>query len=408
MKKPMKQCIFGALVVVMGLSVCACGKEKKKEEQTTNQLFLLREVREEAEETMEKAYSGAYKNLTFDKFTPTITTEDSVSEMKQEGTEYGDLSKTTQECVKEQYESICAWLGEKEVDKTKIMDLKSEDTLDRVEEMLQDGTYPESKAIEDGLGKPELRYQDEKKNIYILVNSGWCYYDVTLDRKYDDPFVGIEKYNANLEDDQLEKSYPLEDGECSLQEAIQFAENYQNKERPIPCGKDFSVEAEKIKVCQYEDGSYGYDILMHRVYKGTPFIGLYEGSSIVNQRLSYDMGIFYMTNRSRPSTCMALGANEIMTVNGKTYTEIISLDRVFTLISEKLGKNAKCKIMNACLAYQQTDNERQITENGYVDICQVKPVWYVELQNATDERITQVFIELQDYEGENIVTNRIK
>ena len=64
--------------------------------------------------------------------------------------------------------------------------------------------------------------------------------------------------------------------------------------------------------------------------------------------------------------------------------------------------------MNACLAYQQTDNERQITENGYVDICQVKPVWYVELQNATDERITQVFIELQDYEGENIVTNRIK
>ena len=403
MKKGYMYCGFLAIILAMG---CSC--QKTKNTAMDEKLYTLEEVRGQAEDTMSKAYNGGYKNLTFSSFSPEITEDDSVSEYQEERTEYGKPEKTMKECVEEQYKNICAWLGKKEVDKSKITDFKSEENLLQVEKMLKDGTYPEEKGIENGDGKPWLLYKDEENGIFISVNSGWCDYEASINSNYNKEYEVVKEYQVNVKDGSTKDKYALQDGKCSIAQAVQFAEQFQNKDRPIPCGKEFVIKAEKVRVRKFKDGTYGYDILMHRLYKGIPFVGMYQGSSITALDIGFDMGIFFMTNRVQPDTCMGLGANETMKKNGKTYKNIISLDRVFTLISEKLGNNAKCNVQNACLAYKQNEYKRDFTKNGYRDTCQVTPVWYVELQNATDEHITQIYIDLQDYAGKNIVVNTVK
>lgn len=403
MKKGYMYCGFLAIILAMG---CSC--QKTKNTATNEKLYTLEEVREQVEDTMSKAYNGGYKNLTFSRFSPAIPEEDSVSEYQEERTEYGKPEKTMKECVEEQYKNICTWLGKKEVDKSKIIDFKSEENLLQVEKMLKDGTYPEEKGIENGDGKPALLYQDEKSGVFISVNSGWCDYEASINSNYNKEYEVVKEYQVNVKDGSIKDKYVLQDGKCSIAQAVQFAEQFQNKDRPIPCGKEFVIKAEKVRVRKFKDGTYGYDILMHRLYKGIPFVGMYQGASISARDIEFDMGIFFMTNRVQPDTCMGLGANETMKMNGKTYKNIISLDRVFTLISEKLGNNAKCNVQNACLAYKQNESKRDFTKNGYCDTCQVTPVWYVELQNATDEHVTQIYVELQDYAGKNIIVNTVK
>lgn len=403
MKKGYMYCGFLAIILAMG---CSC--QKTKNTAMDEKLYTLEEVRGQAEDTMSKAYNGGYKNLTFSSFSPEITKDDSVSEYQEERTEYGKPEKTMKECVEEQYKNICAWLGKKKVDKSKITDFKSEENLLQVEKMLKDGTYPEEKGIENGDGKPWLLYKDEENGIFISVNSGWCDYEASINSNYNKEYEVVKEYQVNVKDGSTKDKYVLQDGKCSIAQAVQFAEQFQNKDRPIPCGKEFVIKAEKVRVRKFKDGTYGYDILMHRLYKGIPFVGMYQGASISAMDIEFDMGIFFMTNRVQPDTCMGLGANETMKMNGKTYKNIISLDRVFTLISEKLGNNAKCNVQNACLAYKQNESKRDFTKNGYRDTCQITPVWYVELQNATDEHVTQIYVELQDYAGKNIIVNTVK
>lgn len=163
MKKRYMYCGFLAIILVMG---CSC--QKAQNTATDEKLYTLEEVREQAEDTMSKAYNGGYKNLTFSSFSPEITEDDSVSEYQEEKTEYGKPEKTMKECVEEQYKNICAWLGKKEVDKSKITDFKSEENLIQVEKMLKDGTYPEEKGIENGDGKPGLLYKDEEM-VYLFL-----------------------------------------------------------------------------------------------------------------------------------------------------------------------------------------------------------------------------------------------
>lgn len=400
---------IGSLALCCILSLSGCGKQQNKENvEKEKHFYTLEEVRSQMDETMEKAYSGAYKNLEVSHLIPVCTQEDSVSEMQQQKTEYGDLNKTMEECVKEQYELICNWLGVEEVDKTKVIDYKSEESLDKVEKMFQDGTYPEDKnTTEIGAGQPALVYKD-KKGVYFLLTSGWCDYMARVNDKWNQDYTVVKEYYADLDDESLQDSYKLEDGECTVAEAIAFAEEFQNEKRLIPHGKDFEIKVERVRACEFADGTYGFDISMHRVYKGVAFVGLYQGSSIQNQKLEYDMGAFSMTNRKLPDICEDNSGNETMTVNGNTYTEIISLDRVFQIVSEKLGKNAKCKVVAARLSYKKGKSEREFSENGYVDTCQLEPVWYVELVNETDGRKTRLFIGVQDYNGENITKDSVQ
>lgn len=383
------------------------GCEKNESSSEKQKYYTIHEVKEQMKQDMEEAYNGKYDKLSFSSFTPKITDEESISQLCQQRTQYGNKNKTAEQCVKEQYEYICQWLGEDAVDKTKIIDMKSDKTLDEVEKLLQENKYPDDQNLQDGLGMPALLYQNEN-GVFFSLDSGLCSYEASINNVYYEDNEFIKTYYANAEDGSLEESYTLEDGECTISEAIKFAEHYQNKERPIALGKNFSIEAEQVRVYRLENGKYGFDILMHRVYKGIPFIGLYQGTSISNEESEFDMGIFFMTDRKKPTTCMGLGANEKMTEIGKKYTDIIALSRVFELINEKIGNNTKCTVVNVELAYRQMPLEREFTEYGYCDTIDAEPVWYVEIENGTDDRRTKFFIGLKDYDGENIVTLNVQ
>lgn len=411
MRKILKYTIIGSVIVLL---FTACSSEKsdngngdKKNEQN---LYTLNKVREAIPETMKKAYAGEYKNLTFASFSPTVTKEDYVAEMRQERTEYGDESKTIEESINEQYDFMCDRAGRK-IDKATVTDYKSGEKLDKVEQMLKEGNYPTDAGMEMGYGKPRLYYEDD--TMKIETDAAWCFYEVTdkqtLRKKVNasDGYKVIKEYNAYNENKSLDDKYLLDDGECSIREAIKYAEKYQNELRGFPCGKDFRIEAEKVRVCEHKDGTYGFDVLMHRVYKGVPFVGLYQGSSVTDTSLDYDMGVFYMTGRQNVAQIMDLGANEIMTEEGAKHSKIISLDRVFTLVNERIGNNVKGNVISAKLAYQLENQNEELTELGQVITWRVIPVWFVELQNETDDRITQIYVAVDDYKGNHIRMNTV-
>lgn len=192
--------------------------------QEENNLITLAQVRSEIDETMEKAKSGGYSNLKFADFNPIVTEEDVVSDVKELTTQTGMEEKTIEESLEEQYQWICKVAGYK-VDKTKIKDWKSELTLDKVEGQIQKGTYPEKKNMDNGYILPQLSYvlldEDGNNQKTVIVGSNKC--DLFLQFgmvAYSEELNFVKEYRTNVNDKSLDDSYELEDGPCTVKEAV--------------------------------------------------------------------------------------------------------------------------------------------------------------------------------------------
>ena len=214
----------------------------------------------------------------------------------------------------------------------------------------------------------------------------------------------VKEYRTNVKDKSLEDSYELEDGPCTVKEAIQWVEDYVNGGNPYKPGKDFEIKSSSVRVYKRKNGKYIYTVGIRRIYRGVAFQNVFQGSSVDVARYDYDMGEVKMINRICPDEVDGLGANEIMTPEGDPYEKIISLDRAFEIINNRVAKNAQCKVLSAELAYcKYPKDELYISEEygrswSFLD----KVVWKIEVENKTDSRIITFFIGVTDYEGEKV------
>ena len=397
-----KKLLFFFVVLTFLISGC----NSKKETDEKSKLFSLKTVRNEMDDTMEKAYRGEYENLNFAKFQPVITEEKEVTDITEIATQAGTEEKTIEESVSEQYKWLCEIAGET-LDKKKVKDFKCNLSLDQVEKKLEEGTYPEKAGLEDGYKLPNLIYieEDKKGNTkrYFAANSGKCEFVAqfgTVANSEDVDFV--KEYYANATDGSLEDTYELEDGECSIKEAIQWAEEYENEGKPFSPGKDIRISASKIRVYKRKNGTYVLNVGMRRSYKGVTFQNAYQGTGVTDTTLDYDMCEIAMINRKCPDNVEGMGGNEIIE-EGQSYSEIITLDRAFTILNEQIGKNTDCTVLSAELSYCMHGEEREISEQyGYWDVCHGAVSWKVEVKNKVDDQITIFYIGVTDYDGEEI------
>ena len=64
-----------------------------------------------------------------------------------------------------------------------------------------------------------------------------------------DKITQVDKiYYANATDGSLEDSYELADGPCTVKEAVEWAEEYENEKRPYKPGEGFRVRAANVRV----------------------------------------------------------------------------------------------------------------------------------------------------------------
>lgn len=393
-----------ALFMIFTFLISGCNSQKETDEK--HKFFSLETVRNEMDDTMAKACNGEYENLSFAKFEPVITEEKEVADITETATQAGTEEKTIEESVAEQYQWLCEVAVEK-LDKKKVKDFKSDLSLDQVEKRLEEGTYPETDGIEDGYKLPHLVYMEEDEDgntkKYFGMDSGKCNFVAQFGTvAYGEDVDFVKEYYANATDGSLEDTYKLEDGKCSIQEAIQWAETYENEGKPFPPGKNIKISASKVRVYKRKNGTYVLNIGMRRSYRGVTFQNAYQGTGVTATTLDFDMCEITMVNRTCPDNVEGMGGNEIIE-EGQSYSEIITLDRVFTILNEQIGKNTDCTVLSAELSYCMHGEEREISEQyGYCDVCHGEASWKVEVKNKVDDQITIFYIGVTDYDGKEI------
>ena len=394
------------LVIFMILTFMISGCNSEKELDEKSKFFSMEMVRNEMDDTMEKAYNGEYENLSFAKFEPVITEENEVADITETATQAGMEEKTIEESVDEQYKWLCEIAGEK-LDKKKVKDFKCELSLEQVEKKIEEGTYPEASGKEYGYKLPNLIYieEDEKGNTkkYFSANSGKCEFVAQFGTvAYGEDVEFVKEYYANATDGSLEDTYELEDGECTIKEAIQWAENYENEGKPFSLGKDIKIIASKVRVYKRKNGTYALNIGMKRSYKGVTFQNAYQGTGVSATTFDFDMCEVTMVNKICPDNVEGMGGNE-MIEEVQIYSKIITLDRVFSILNDKIGKNTDCIVVSAELSYSMHGEEREMSEHyGYCDVCHGTAAWKVEVKNQVDDKITIFYIGVTDYDGKEI------
>ena len=393
-------------IFLMTVTCLLAGCGSKKQSVDNSELVSLETVRGELDQTMEKAYNGAYENLTFAQFEPVFTNENEVADITETGTQTGTKEKTIEESLSEQYQWLCEIAGEK-LDKTKITDFKSNLNLEQVEKKCKEGNYPKSARIEEGYKLPNLVYmeEDDEGNTtkYITATSGKCNFCAQLGMvALSEEVEFVKEYYANAVDGSLEDTYELEDGICSVKEGLQWAENYENEGKPFPPGKNIKLSASTVSVYQRKNGTYLFNIGLRRCYKGVTFQNAYQGTAVSETTFDFDMCEIAMVNRSCPDSVEGLGANEIIE-EGQRYSKIITLDRVFSILNEKVGKNTECVVLSAELSYCMHGEGRKVSKQyGYLDVCHGKVAWKVEVKNKLDDKITIFYIGATDVNGDDM------
>ena len=402
-------------LVLMLCCSCSCGDNAGSGETQTNVpadaqdsetagLVTFEEARNQLDQTMEDAYNGKYDKLEFIKSQPQIPDVDEIGNIIQIWPEVQDSSMTARECIREQYGWLCDMAGRK-LDKKKVIELKTEKTLEEAEKMLEEGTYPEKEKL-NGKYKPSLDYNEEDGS--FAVNSSKCYIwgewkksdRLQPDR---DKITQVEKiYYANATDGSLEDSYELADGPCTVKEAIEWAEEYENEKKPYKPGKGFRIRAANVRVYRLTDKYYCYVICMRREYNGVLFEGVFEGTCGGSEAFSEDMGTFQMTDRETPDVIINMGANEIIKPDGETYKKIIPLSRALEILNSRIGENTHCRVRSIEMIYRRTCWENVEGEGRYEMQSKGKPVWKIETANRNDNRVTVFYIDVTDVEGKNM------
>lgn len=412
MKKTKKICTV-ALLFVLLLGSCSKQQEQGEVEHTNqatvvdeenNHLITLAQVRSEIDSTMEKAKSGGYDKLTFADFTPIVTEEDVITDVKEIAKEPDSEEKTSGECIKEQYQWLCELTGEK-VDKSKIKDGKTDMTFKEAEKRAEDGTYPE--GVVDNARMPYLIYKaNEDEDGYeqgFWIESGDRPWKVVLRRTSSEDLTFVKEYRTNLTDEELSDSYELEDGSCTIKDAIEWAEKYENEVKPRKPGKDMKIISSTVMVYKRENGKYLYHFGMRRSYKGITFQQAFQGVSVDSQQYNFDMSDLKMVDQKYPAFFEGTTANETFIPEGESYDKIISLDRAFTILSTRIGENTKCEVKSAELSYCSYLAEEESTEeSGFYEERHDKPVWKIEVENKTDDKLSIFYIGVTDYDGENL------
>ena len=408
----------GVLLLCLVLSLCcSCsrGNDGSKAETQTNMpadaqdsetdgLVTFEEARNQLDQTMEDAYNGKYDKLEFIKSQPQMPDIDEIGNIIQIWPEVRDRSMTAEECIKEQYEWLCEMAGRK-LDKKKIIDLKTEKSLEEAEKMLEKGTYPEEGKL-NGQYKPSLDYNESDGS--FALNSSKCYIwgewkKVKKIQPDSDKITQVDKiYYANATDGSLEDSYELADGPCTVKEAVEWAEEYENEKRPYKPGEGFRVRAANVRVFKLTDKIYAYSICMRREYNGVLFEGIFEGTSKEIVTSSEDMGTFIMIDRETPDMIINMGANEIIKPDGETYKKIIPLSRALEILNSRIGENTHCRVRSMEMIYRMGIKKFVEKEGGYEYQSKGEPVWKIEIANGNDNRVTVFYIGVTDVEGKNM------
>jgi hypothetical protein len=243
----------------------------------------------------------------------------------------------------------------------------------------------------------ELKYvelQVPLNNVFFC--KGNVYNSIPLEVKETTEFFGatqakflcecVATYYVNNKDDNLNDVYPLKDGIISIQDGINFMENYLNHELGIEenCS-DVELKVVGVDVFKICEKYYCYRYRVVRKILGLSKIWAESPAGTGNINIHYDQNDAYM-----------IYTNEVDQYYGNTrrlnyqkineIDEIIPLSAALELLETKIGMNSSYSVSNVTLGYMDYDNYAD-EENGKFIVS-----WIFETRNEQDVRGTRFYI----------------
>lgn len=387
--------VYGGLTVILIiagilLSLHNSNKNKKMEELIQEEseqeevMVSLRQAREDLSSLMESGRNGEYRNLKFDEFSPFITEEDTICQLTISPLEV----EFSTEQIQKQLDVIQAFYDYK-VDEAQI-------TVNSF----------------DGISVGELRQELEKENSEYLQNGYWLIYrngeeyaqvnnsltclwiDMGLEGVVPSGEDCLDKvYYAGAADGSLDDTYETATGSISVGDAISQVENYFNYNFPISLLDKMEYKVSKVFIVKNPDGTFAFDFLMRRSYKGVLFESALSGTCAYDSKESVDL-----------MEAVLSGENHVLFFNGfecnKTVEEtqvisrVISPKKAVEYISRKIGDNTVYTVTGIELSYMCEIIDE---ENG---IYTETPAWLFITTNETSGKETRIYV--------NVVTGEIR
>lgn len=403
-----KALIFGA-VIPFFLSGCENNSSKKNSEILT-ELTDISKVGESFDDEIEKLKESEFDNISFADLNvysfPEIDAVYSLNVVQ-------NSNGTADELYKFMCEKIDELMPDKYTDEQKLNEICFVDCGYFDENARQFPNYRQYK--ENGLETetPWLLF-DVKENYFDVVNDGLRVYNSGAavkrgdnDRKTLDYYYLTGKYDVVLytEDMGQEKSFELQGGELSIDQAREFADNYLENERLFLYDRGINFCTDGVKVLDMKNGKYGYVFSIVGKYKGMKFSGADARNS--------ETGITFVTNSTneigRPGTFCVTEKGKVDyfdlvmiydAVEEETYTSIVPLNKAAELASESLTPGISFSAERITAVYKEFSNK---PSNGYSDPQEysdrsifARPCWRFTLRPTTGntDRLYFVFVDM--------------
>lgn len=379
---------FGGLIVVFiiaGILLLFVNSNKNnkieeiiQDEGENEEMFVsLEEARIDLISLMEKGRSGEYRNLKFEEFSPFVTDEDTICQLKISQAE----AEFTGEQLRKQLDAIQSFYTHK-VDENQI-------TVDSF----------------DGISVEELRHEIEKQrseylsNGYILIyRNGEEYVQINnlltvlwVDMGLEGVAPGTEDfldkvYYSGATDGSLDDTYDTNTGSISVRDAIAQVENYFNQDFPISLTGKMDYKVSKVYIMKKPDETFAFDFLMRRSYKGVLFECANSGTFAYNAEEKVDLMEAVLSGENHVLFFNGFECNKIVEET-QVISKIISPKKVAEYISRKIGDNTVYTVTGIELSYMGKTID---DENG---IYTETPSWIFLTKNETNGKETRFYVD---------------
>ena len=384
---------FNRLILILFSCFMMVGCNNKTNNQET---ISLDEVRLGINSAVKDIKDGKYSNLSIGDINVKITESNSLKQL-QLSTEYNYFTDS-EKYIEEVPNIIKFLLQDDNINNDYIFDPNSGDKYNDLVEKCKNKDFE----------NPMINYDDGEKYVSFgpTMNYIWMVKD-NLKKKYgqnseefstlvSSNFDIVKTYLVNENIDLKKEIYKLVDGEYSVQDAIEFVENYYNNEFKYNNNKDFTIDVYKVNVLSLDESTYAYQFLVRREYKGIPFDTLENGASHddFGKRI-FDMGECLVAYKDSIESIVGVYPNDLINKEDNKVDKIISLSDAISNISEELTNETVFDIESIELLYVESTLKETLDK--------AVPTWKVTAFNKTDNSTIYAYCDVVTGEVSTLV-----
>lgn len=379
----------------------------------------LEDIKNEKDSVLEKLYSGHYENLSGENVMVSLSDSRSVGEIKEYCYEVYHGITNVKEMYEQQMDTIQYFLGE-DLDNRFLVDSnasamkpKNNGEYGKISDMfytneeiigyIQDGTYTDVFG-----GLPDMNYigfsaasegesEDDKR--YCGTGMGYYMYVPVIKGKYleiqetfeEDPVYELDSIAEYYTDrDSLLDIYELDNGSISIDEAVNFVENYWEKCIPYDTDKNVKKKVIKVNVFQMRNGKHCLRFETTREFMGLKFeYGEPVSNNGAMPSSEPDHGVEVMVDVDDIDELLGGGNGYKVELTGEPSDRMVSMESAVDKISDTIGNNSKYDIESIEMVYR-----RKIVT--LVHEFKGIPCWKVRSRNLNNDTLTVFYVNLLD------------